>query len=125
MLNCFSEENSRQVVRRSFTLELSLSLIEIPSFNMKISNVEIKTLRNYRAGGDCPIGSRGRFVLFMAFKKYNSIHSIDLLNVSIVHITDKIVQKKVEMFPTSRASIIVMVDCDAINILNFWLHLLQ
>ena len=92
---------------------------------MKISDVKIQSLRNHRAGGNCPIGSGRRLVLLMALEKYTSIDDVDFLQVGIVDITDKVVDKNVKMLPPSRASVIVMVDCNAINIFNICFHLLQ
>ena len=49
MLDCFSEQYSRQLVRASLALELCLCLVIIPGINTEVTNVKVKSFCHHRA----------------------------------------------------------------------------
>ena len=125
MLDAFSDENSSNLMGASFTLKLTFRLDLVPVTEMKVSDIEVQCLCNNRACGNGSVGSCGLLIFTMAFEKDTCIDDVDLSDVSAVDIVDENGQQEVEMFPSSRASVVIMVGSNAKVIIDVWFHLLN
>ena len=109
----------------SFTLELGLSLVLIPSFNMSVSYEQIQSLSNHWARGNRTIGSIRCFVFSMTFEKDACIGSVDFDNRNVVDIANESIEEKMEVSPSSWTSIVVVVWCNTVEVVHSWFHFLE
>ena len=100
MLDSFCEQDSRQLMTTTFSLELRLSLVEIPVVNVEIPDVQIKRFCNNRARRNSSVRAVRCLVLFMALEQYTSMYSVDFLNCGVVYVREEDIEKKVEMLPS-------------------------
>ena len=57
MLNAFSDQQRCKLMRAPFSLKLTFRLVEVPGGDVEVPYVQIKGLRDDRAGGDGSVGS--------------------------------------------------------------------
>ena len=125
MLDGLCQQNRSKFMRRTFSLELGVCLVMVPSFNVQVSDIEIQALRDYWAGGDCPVRPIRGFVFSMTFKDDTGIDSVDLSDGNVVNISNESIKKEIEVLPTYRTSKVVVVWRDSIEVAHIWLHALE
>ena len=125
VLDGFCKQDSSKFMRTSFSLELGVCLVTVPSFNVEIPDVEVQSFRHHRAGGDCPVRSIRGFVFTMTFEDDASIDSVDLSNGNIVYIRNESIKKEIEVLPAYRTSKGVVVWSHSIKITHIRLHALE
>ena len=57
MLDRLGEEDCCKLVRAAFSLELGVSLVEVPAINVEISEVEVESFGDNRTSADSPVGA--------------------------------------------------------------------
>ena len=87
--------------------------------------IDIQGFSNHWTRRYSPVRTVRRSFLVMTFEKYACIDCIDLIQVNVIDVTDETVQQEVEMFPTCGASMVVVVDSNAINVSDIRLHFLH
>ena len=125
MLDAFSDKNSSKFVGASFSLKLAFSLVLVPVTDMKVSDVKIQCLCDDRTGGDGSVRSCRLLIFAMTLEKDAGVDDVDLSDISAVNIVDENRQQEVEMLPSSRACIVIMVGSNAKVIIEVWFHLLN
>ena len=58
----------------------------------------------------------------MPLEKDTGIHGVDLDNIGGVDVLDETVEKETEVFTASKSCIVIVVDCDSVNIIDFRFH---
>ena len=109
----------------SFSLELGLRLALIPSFNVSVSYEQIQSFSDHWARRNCTIRSVRSFVFSMTFKEDACIDGVDFNDRDIVDITNKSIEKKMEMSPSDRTSISVVVGGNTVEVIHSWLQFLK
>ena len=109
----------------SFTLKLTLSLVSVPESDVVLSDIEIKSLGDNRTRRNSPIRGGGLLVLVVTFEEDAREDGVDLLDVSEVHVVDERGEQEVEMFPTNRASVDIVVGSNIKIVIDFRFHFAQ
>ena len=106
-------------------MKLGLGLVLIPRIYVQISDIEIKSLRYNRTGGDCPVGTVRCLLFAMTFEEDTSINYVDFFDGGVVDIIEEAVEEEIEVFPTSWPSIVIVVGSCSIVVVDIWFHFLQ
>ena len=109
----------------SFSLKLSFCLFKIPSLDVEVSDVQIQGFCDDWTCGNSPVGAIRRYILPMTLKDDASIDSIDLIDGGVVDILEESIEQEMEVFPTSRSGIVVMIRCNAVYIIYICFKFLQ
>ena len=100
MLDGFCEQDGSQFMATPFSLELCLSLVEVPVINVEISDVHIQGFCNNWARRNSPVGAVRCLVLVMALEQDTSMNSVDLLNGGVVDVSEEDIEEKIEVLPS-------------------------
>ena len=100
MLDSFCKQDSCQLMTASFSLELCLSLIEVPTVNVEIPDVQIQGFCNNRARRNSSVRAVRGLVLIVALEQDTSMHGVDFLNSGVVDISKEDIKENIEMLPS-------------------------
>ena len=88
VIYCLSEKQSCVLMGETFSLELSICFMVVPTVLSKITDIAIDALGDEGAGGYCTIAPVMVFVLAMPFVKDSRMDSVELRKCVVVDITE-------------------------------------